>query len=140
MDNKCRKAKRTTNATLQFWNGNFFLITPCPDVCLLLGRRLLRVCGVFKFRLILIEVFLFLNRNKHPYFRHKLLESINVTLTSSSSRTKTCDQISFRKRPFDFYAGAGGGGGAGLEDVFGPGHFFSLATRSCLLYIIQYVR
>ena len=36
MDNKCRKANRTTNATLQFWNGNFFLIAPFPDVCLLL--------------------------------------------------------------------------------------------------------
>ena len=34
--NKCRKDKRTTNATLPFWSGNFFLIAPFPDDCLLL--------------------------------------------------------------------------------------------------------
>ena len=34
----------------------------------------------------------------------------------------------YRKRPFDFYAG---GGGAGMEDVFGPGHFFF--TRDAVL-------
>ena len=30
-----QKVKRTTNATLPFWSGDFFLIAPFPDACLL---------------------------------------------------------------------------------------------------------
>ena len=36
MDNKRRKAKSSTNATLPFWSGNIFLIAPFPDDCLIL--------------------------------------------------------------------------------------------------------
>ena len=55
-------------------------------------------------------------------------------------KSKICDQISFKERPFNCYAE--GGGGAGLEDVYGPGHFFFTrdAVLSFYLFIIQYVR
>ena len=63
MDNKRRKTKRTTNATLAFWSGNFFLIALFPDDCLLLPFYALvdvyYVCDVFKFGLILIDVVCF---------------------------------------------------------------------------------
>ena len=50
------KAKRTTNVTLPFRSGNFFLIALFPNDCLLL---LFMPCDAFKFGLILIDVVCF---------------------------------------------------------------------------------
>ena len=128
----CRKPKRTAKATLPFWSGNFFLIAPVSDDCLPLPFHALvdvyYVCGAC--------LSLGLNRNEHPYFRYKLLENTNVTLTlerkhAIKSRLGSDHLIFMRGR-----------WGVGLEDVFGPGHFFFTrdAALSFYLYTIQYVR
>ena len=68
--------------------------------------------------------------NKQISFRRTLNGILVMSIKA------VCAQF-VRERPYAFFIGGGGGR---LEDVFGPGYFFTRdAVLSFYLYIIQYV-
>ena len=91
--------------------------------------RLFRVCAVFKFGLILIDVVCFsIEINIH------ILDTSCYTLTSER---KHAIKSRLGSDHLTFFAG-GGGRGAWLEGVFGPKHFFFHPRRGSVFLIVYH--